>query len=317
MNDSRMRCSFTAAATCLLLLTGTQGAWGEITQCDGGGALGSGAGKITSVPQTITAPGVYCVTTKITSNLSSGAAITINANNVVLDLNDFAIGNLGAGATTTAIGVYATDRQNITIRNGTLRGFFVGVALIDGTAATSSGHLVQNITTDTSYLGGIVVQGRAGRVNDNKVMHTVGANSGSSPFPTTNNLAVGIDVSRGDGALVRNNSVLNTDCSNACVSGSSAAGVVVNASSSAGVLGNRLMNTAVPTATSSAGIELSNGNGVTTTNALVRQNVMANWQYGIVFSSPSTGEYAQNGAQGVTTPYNNGGTIVTNGGANF
>src|ERR1700739_3514221 len=86
--------------------------YAETINCDGGGAAGSGAGKITQalIPYTITAPGVYCLTQKISTNLvgtvgGTTAAITVNANNVVIDLNGFAIGNLAAGPSTQAFGI--------------------------------------------------------------------------------------------------------------------------------------------------------------------------------------------------------------------
>lgn len=41
---------------------------------------------ITAAPFTINAPGIYCLTQDIATNLASGNAITIDTNNVVLDL---------------------------------------------------------------------------------------------------------------------------------------------------------------------------------------------------------------------------------------
>jgi hypothetical protein len=292
-------------------------AMAEITQCDGGGALGSGAGKISSVPYTITAPGVYCVTAKITANLATGAAIAINSNNVVLDLNDFAIGNLGAGASTNAAGVLAVDRQNVTVRNGIFRGFYAAVALVNGiavggTTALSSGHVVSNITADTSYSVGIFVQGPGARIVDNRVFNTIGA--------AKSNSSSGIAAAQADGAVVRNNSVMNTTCTNGCTTGSLARGIAFSGGTAPVIAENRINNLVAPTATTSIAIDLTQGPGTPaapTSNALVKGNVMSNWPQGIVFETLADGEYAQNGAIGVTSPYNNGGTNITNGGANF
>jgi hypothetical protein len=303
-----------------LLLLAMAPARAELTQCDGGGAKGSGAGKISTVPYTITAPGVYCLTQKISSNLASGAAITINANNVVLDMNDFAIGNLAAGSATTATGILAIDRQNIVVRNGILRGFFEGVTLAHGfefppaTTALAAGHSVENITTDTSYALGILVDGRGASVRNNTVLNTQG--SASSRY------SVGIELDYADGALVEKNSVLNTDCSNACGAGSYAYGIYVGSSSGSRIRQNRVMNTATPVATNSIGIELAYYNTSATTyapsvNALVMQNVMSNWQYGVNFDPGCGGDYALNGALGVTQPFGNGGTEIAGGGTNF
>ena len=49
------------------------------------------------LPYTISAQGVYCFTQHLGTNMTSGNAITINTNNVVIDLNGFKLGGLGAG----------------------------------------------------------------------------------------------------------------------------------------------------------------------------------------------------------------------------
>jgi hypothetical protein len=295
----------------------------ETTVCDGAGAAGSGAGKITSVPVTISLPGVYCVTQKISSNLTSGAAITINANNVLLDLNDFAIGNLAAGASTTAVGVFAVDRQNIHIRNGILRGFWAGVGLVNGTeigltTALSSGHVVEGITADTSYIAGIVVQGPYVTVRNNRVLNTTGSNVVNSTVPGAQNNASGILVGGGVGIHVSGNEVLNTDCTNGCTTSANVSGIDVSPSFGTVVEDNILTNQAVTTVPTngSAAIHFDSNNGTgDTTNAFVIRNVMSNWTNGITFcnngSFVCTGDMVENGAQGVTNPYSSGGTAVT------
>src|SRR6266853_5915695 len=150
------------ALTVAVSLAGAMPAFAETTRCT----------AISAVPFTISTPGVYCVTQKISSNLLSGAAITINANNVVLDLNNFAIGNLAAGPATGAIGVEAIDRQNILVRNGILRGFWAAVARHDGASATSSGHVVTHITSDHSYRWGFWIDGPDAYVGGNTMLST-------------------------------------------------------------------------------------------------------------------------------------------------
>ena len=86
---------------------------------------------ITSLPYTISTQGVYCLTDHLSTAITTGNAITINTNNVVLDLNGFKLGGLSAGLGTQAHGIYAYQRQNITIKNGTVRGFFIGIYLDD------------------------------------------------------------------------------------------------------------------------------------------------------------------------------------------
>jgi hypothetical protein len=104
----------------------------KTTQCE----------AIKSLPVTINRKGVYCLTEDFETNLNSGAAIKITANNVTIDLNGYKIENHAAG--TTASGIYAFRKKNITIRNGTIRGFYVGIWLKD----SSTGHRIENIRTD-------------------------------------------------------------------------------------------------------------------------------------------------------------------------
>jgi hypothetical protein len=295
------------------------GAFGETVECDGGGVAGSGAGKISSVPYTITAPGVYCLTQKISTNLATGAAITVSANNVVLDLNDFAIGNLAAGATTQAFGIFAQDQQNIYVRNGILRGFLGGVALLNGTALTASGHRVEGITTDTSYAAGIWVQGPYATIRGNRVMNTRG-----DPVLYLESVGVllssGASTTAGGNGLVQDNLVLETDCANACAAGSPAYGIWVLGSPGTVIQGNRILNSTAPTATVSYAIRLGMSNGgLVSTGVFVLNNMMSNWQNGVFFNTTqgASGDYRFNGALGITGAAYTGGTNITNGGINY
>ena len=85
---------------------------------------------IGALPAVISSPGAYCLTSNQLTNLASGDAIAIEASDVALDLNGFTIDNSAAGPTTTADGVFAANRRNVTIRNGVLRGFGHGVGLV-------------------------------------------------------------------------------------------------------------------------------------------------------------------------------------------
>ena len=59
-------------------------------------------GFIDALPATITTQGTWCLRRDLTISLASGEAITIAANNVTIDCNDYKIGGLGAGAATAA-----------------------------------------------------------------------------------------------------------------------------------------------------------------------------------------------------------------------
>ena len=336
-----LRLLASAMAACAIALGTAANA--ETTVCDGGGAAGSGAGRINAVPFTISAPGVYCLTTKISSNLTSGAAITINANNVVLDLNGYAIGNLQAPSSTLATGIEAVDRQNITVRNGIVRGFWVGVGLfngttVGGTTALSSGHKIEGITADTSYLSGLAVQGPFAQVINNKVMNTKGSSitTSISGVLVTNYYGAGIMVSGAD-AYIAGNQILDTDCSNSCVSvagnAAFAVGIFLISAPSSVVENNTISNLTLPTV-----YTLPNGSfayGIlifqndpalpASTNVFVINNQLMMWTAGIVFApaasttAAATGDIVQNGTQGIATgvAYIGGTNIDLANGMNF
>ena len=62
---------------------------------------------ITSLPATIDAQGLYCLTGNLATGQTSGNAIIINANNVTLDLNGWKVGGQAAGSGTNAAGIYS------------------------------------------------------------------------------------------------------------------------------------------------------------------------------------------------------------------
>ncbi|HVM48173.1 MAG TPA: right-handed parallel beta-helix repeat-containing protein, partial [Candidatus Acidoferrum sp.] len=78
---------------------------------------------ISSVPFTIASPGSYYVTTNLTG-ASGLSGITISNNNVTLDLNGFAL--LGVPGSLYAV-AFASSQTNVTVRNGTMSGWRMGV----------------------------------------------------------------------------------------------------------------------------------------------------------------------------------------------
>ena len=131
------------------------------------------AGFIDSLPAVITTQGTWCLRKDLASAISSGAVIEARTNNVTIDCNNFKIGGLAAGDTSTAIGVYALNRQNITVRNCNLRGFYAGVYLFKG-----AGHLVEDNRVDNALAYGIFMLtdfSSSGVIRNNLVYATGGA----------------------------------------------------------------------------------------------------------------------------------------------
>ncbi len=155
---------------------------------------------ITALPAIITVQGVYCFTGDLITSMTSGAAIDIQADNVVLDLNGFKLGGLGGGTGTGATGINSNNRQNITIKNGTVRGFLYGI-LLGGSG--SQGLIVEDIRADQNTYIGIYVLGDGNIVRNNQVVATGGTTCcGANPD------AYGILVV-GDDPRVLNNDVIN------------------------------------------------------------------------------------------------------------
>jgi parallel beta-helix repeat protein len=78
---------------------------------------------ISSVPITITSPGSYYLTGNLTNG--SSTAITIEANNVTIDLNGFTLSGKGSSSGDGIEG--GSQYQQLIVRNGTIQGCFNGV----------------------------------------------------------------------------------------------------------------------------------------------------------------------------------------------
>jgi hypothetical protein len=70
---------------------------------------------INAVPFTIASSGIYCLNSHLNTNISSGSAITVNADNVVIDLNGHVLSNNGPGGGTQARGVFSNNRRDVTV----------------------------------------------------------------------------------------------------------------------------------------------------------------------------------------------------------
>lgn len=157
------------------------------------------------LPYSIVQQGVYCLTANLETNMTSGSAIEILANNVTIDMNGYKLGGLGAGRDTSAIGIRAFQRKNITIRNGIVRGFLRGIHIQDtGSYVISQGHLVEDILADRNTSTGLAVDGRGNTIRGNQVVETGGS--------TVESDAIGI-VLRGSDGKILNNDVTTTRAS--------------------------------------------------------------------------------------------------------
>jgi hypothetical protein len=144
--------------------------------------------RIFALPATITVSGSFCLSGNLSTAMTFGNAIDIAADNVVLDLNGFRLDGLAAGAGTQVNGINVTDRKNVTIRNGTVRGFATGIEVVDLTGA-SRGHLIEGIRADRNTLFGMSIMGRGHVVRNNQIVAT-----GGTTLLGPNGSAFGINV---------------------------------------------------------------------------------------------------------------------------
>ena len=153
---------------------------------------------ITSLPRVITTQGHYCFNRNLSTAITTGDAITINVDFVVLDLNNFKLGGGSAGLGTNTSGIAATDRSNITIRNGNIRGFRYGINIEGG-----SNILIENNALDGNTQYGLLASTGTVVVRNNVVTNTGGS--------TVEGYAFGIVTWAQGGytALVRDNVVSN------------------------------------------------------------------------------------------------------------
>jgi hypothetical protein len=249
---------------------------------------------IYELPWVIDEQGRYCLVRNLSTPMVSGAAVSIVADEVLLDLRGFKIGGGGAGLGTQAYGVHAVNRNKVTVRNGNIRGFFRGVFLEDmsPTFTASSFHLVEGLLADDNTETGIHVQGESSVVRGNQVVGTGGTTAvGPDAF------AYGVRVEG------RNARVLRNDISNTTGQGFGVGiGIVVGEADSAIVENNRVAHTS---GAKTAGITIVSSNGV-----LAVGNRISLTEDGLSFWL-SDGKYADNLASGVLNPYL-GGTSAGN-----
>ncbi len=113
----------------------------------GGGGVGT---KITTLPYIVNNPGFYYLTGNLSS--LSGPGITINADDVTIDLMGFRLQGNGSGG---GPGIDLNGKKNVEIRNGSLTGW--GTA-IDNTVSANNHRLI-NLRIEGNMYFGIYLRG--------------------------------------------------------------------------------------------------------------------------------------------------------------
>jgi hypothetical protein len=129
-------------------------------------------GYIDSLPATITSRGRWCLRANHETEIASGAAITVAANDVTVDCDRYGLSGTWTDET-TATGILAVGRDNVRVQRCRVRGFRTGVGL-SGARAN-----VEDTVVERSRRFGIDVVGDAGAIRGNVVSH-VGNTNGAA-----------------------------------------------------------------------------------------------------------------------------------------
>jgi Right handed beta helix region len=239
--------------------TPARGAWTLATAVFAGVTLAGSAApayaactRILTLPFQANAPGRYCLVRNLATSASAAIAINVAADDVTIDLQGYRLENT-AGPGTESVGVYADGRRNVTVRNGSVRGFQRGVYLI---GVGGQGYLVEDVRAQGNTAFGIQAFGGASIVRRCTVIDT----GGSTATPA---FAFGINTA-GENVQVIDNSVVHTFASAA---GGFASGIQSD-QSDATIFDNRVFG--VTGGSANYGI-LCNGGGVI---PLVRDNTV-------------------------------------------
>ena len=248
-----------------------------------GAASAQADAPITSLPYTISAPGVYTVTANL--SVTGSSAITVSSDNVVIDLAGHTITGTSASQFSGVLCFTGVDpftpRRNIVVKNGIIRGFKKGIYLTGSANAPKTeellpaeGFRVSDVTIQGSGEKGIEFGICRSSVIERCNITAIGG------VPSGGQVSVPYGIFVQGGVLVRENFVSNLDINNG--------------------IGNN------------CGIYVSGGDGGA--YAFVIGNKVEEVFYGLIFDK---GVYRDNIIFASADPYRCDPTDTTNAGGNF
>ncbi len=143
-------------------------------------ALSSAQTVITSLPYTINTPGVYVLNQSLHYPSGSGNAITVTASNVTINLNGYGITNTSDQTKTQARGISGNNVENLTVENGEIFGFLIGVVLTgpNNSLSFNVGHIVQGLRLAYCTSAGIILANASNCVIQNCQLSSMGTTGG-------------------------------------------------------------------------------------------------------------------------------------------
>jgi Right handed beta helix region len=122
------------------------------------------ATAITALPFTITVSGNYYLPSDLATAATSGAAITISASHVTLDLNGRTLSATSAG--TNADGVLVSNQADVTVQNGNIDGFSAGVYFSPASTPVNAKNTASNLKLNGNTFGVLSASGTSNLVKD-------------------------------------------------------------------------------------------------------------------------------------------------------
>ena len=161
-------------------------------------------GFVTSLPTFIASPGIWCLKADLATAVTSGAAIVIGSDDVAIDCNDFKLGGLAAGIGTLTVGINASGRSGLAVRNCNIRGFMYGI-YINGVGGR---HVIEDNRFDNNTYEAINVKGDGSVIRRNRIFTTGGSTqasdaTGIAAFDSVdiiNNVVSGVSATAGSNA---------------------------------------------------------------------------------------------------------------------
>lgn len=147
---SLLKVIFILNALMLFFIFNASNAFAEFYVISGSRGVGT---EIKSLPYTISSPGFYYITKDLTCAYGNHG-ISVESDNVTIDLMGFSIiGSPGVAAVYD--GIYMNTRENVEIRNGTVRNFSRNGI---NEPVAGKGHRIINIRVKDNSGGGIVLK---------------------------------------------------------------------------------------------------------------------------------------------------------------
>jgi len=120
------------------------------------------ATAITTLPFTITTSGNYYLPANLTTNLATGSAITIAASEVILDLNGRSL--VDTAGSNQANGIFVLNQVDVTIQNGDIDGFGIGVYFSPNSSDNNKKNTALNLRLNDNTIGVASVSGTSNLV---------------------------------------------------------------------------------------------------------------------------------------------------------